>query len=380
MRKSVLSLLILLLVFSSVPNFVQAKNSLKDIQQERKDIEENVSKVEKEIETLVEELEALNEQISDMEEIIQNNEQALEEVKGNIESVEEEIDVIQKRIDYRMDILKDRAKSYQKQDSNIFLELIFGEENLSFAELISRISLINKIAEADKKIINEQEEDKALVVEKLESLTELEEELTEITESTEEEKKAAELSKKELSEKELALNEKVANLKAEDKKLIEKENKLLLERAEKAAQLSASSAEAKNIGGSNSYAGGKLGWPTVGGYISSGMGKRWGRQHNGVDIARTDYSSVPPILAAESGKVIEAKFTGGFGNTIVIDHGNGLRTRYAHMSSMNVSVGEKVKRGQQIGIMGRTGNSTGIHLHIEVTHNGILQNPLHYFR
>src|SRR5699024_3101833 len=74
---------------------------------------------------------------------------------------------------------------------------------------------------------------------------------------------------------------------------------------------------------------GILGWPTSGGYVSSPMGTRNGRLHKGIDIARTDRSTSPPIFAADSGKVVSAGFDGAYGNKVVIDHGNGMKTVYA---------------------------------------------------
>ncbi len=120
---------------------------------------------------------------------------------------------------------------------------------------------------------------------------------------------------------------------------------------------------------------GNLAWPASGGYISSHVGYRWGRLHKGIDIARpSNYT----IKAADNGTVVEAGYSGGFGNKVVINHNNGLRTIYAHLSSIHVSVGQTVTKGQQIGVMGSTGNSTGVHLHFEVYKNGALQNPLDY--
>lgn len=120
---------------------------------------------------------------------------------------------------------------------------------------------------------------------------------------------------------------------------------------------------------------GQLAWPTVGGYISSHVGYRWGRLHKGLDIARpSNYA----IKAADNGTVVEAGYDGSFGNKVVINHNNGMKTIYAHMSSIHVSVGQTVSRGQQIGVMGSTGNSTGTHLHFELYINGALKNPLEY--
>ncbi len=117
---------------------------------------------------------------------------------------------------------------------------------------------------------------------------------------------------------------------------------------------------------------GDLAWPTVGGYISSPMGYRWGRQHKGIDIARPSNRS---ILAADNGKVEFAGWDGGYGNKIVINHRNGMKTVYAHLSKIEVKVGQTVSKGQKIGVMGSTGNSTGVHLHFEVYKNGKLVNP-----
>lgn len=120
---------------------------------------------------------------------------------------------------------------------------------------------------------------------------------------------------------------------------------------------------------------GQFVWPTNGGYTSSGVGQRWGSLHKGIDIARpSNYT----IKAADNGVVVSAGWDGGYGNKIVIDHQNGYRTVYAHLKTINVSVGQKVERGSAIGIMGSTGNSTGVHLHFEVYKNGSLKNPKDY--
>ncbi|UOE94118.1 M23 family metallopeptidase [Alkalihalobacillus sp. LMS39] len=122
---------------------------------------------------------------------------------------------------------------------------------------------------------------------------------------------------------------------------------------------------------------GTLGWPAVGGYISSYQGMRWGRMHKGIDIARpSNYN----ILAADSGTVTFAGSRGGFGNLVIIDHNNGIVTYYAHLASFDTSVGDTVSKGEKIGVMGQTGTATGIHLHFEVYKDGQLQNPMDYLK
>lgn len=115
-------------------------------------------------------------------------------------------------------------------------------------------------------------------------------------------------------------------------------------------------------------------WP-VGGTIS----QRYVWYHQALDIAN---KSAPAILAADSGKVTVAGWpdAGGYGNRVMIDHGNGFQTLYAHLSSISVNVGQTVNRSDVIGRMGSTGRSTGTHLHFEIRIGGSIVNPLEYLR
>ncbi|MFB1081542.1 peptidoglycan DD-metalloendopeptidase family protein [Jeotgalibacillus sp. JSM ZJ347] len=120
---------------------------------------------------------------------------------------------------------------------------------------------------------------------------------------------------------------------------------------------------------------GSLQWPADGGYISSHQGPRWGDHHKGIDIASPDSLT---LSTADNGVVVSAGFEGDYGNKVVIDHNNGMRTIYAHLSEIHVQPGQTVAKGETIGLMGTTGFSTGIHLHFEVYVNGELKNPMDY--
>lgn len=115
-------------------------------------------------------------------------------------------------------------------------------------------------------------------------------------------------------------------------------------------------------------------WP-VQGTLTSRFGPRWGRMHEGIDIGA---GSGTPIAASGGGTVIVAGPQGGYGNLVVVDHGGGLSTAYAHQSRIAVSVGQAVGRGSIIGYVGNTGHSFGAHLHFEVRVNGAAVDPLGY--
>lgn len=120
---------------------------------------------------------------------------------------------------------------------------------------------------------------------------------------------------------------------------------------------------------------GTFAWPAVGGYISSQVGPRWGRAHEGIDIARPSQYT---IKASDNGVVKTAGRHVTYGNYVVINHNNGFESLYAHLSKIDVSVGQVVGQGSAIGVMGSTGRSTGTHLHFEIHKNGSVVNPLAY--
>ena len=138
-----------------------------------------------------------------------------------------------------------------------------------------------------------------------------------------------------------------------------------------AAKIQAAQA-ASGTGGTPSASG--LIWPVLG-PVTSPFGWRWGRMHEGIDIG---VGSGTPIRAAASGTVIYAGWLGGYGNLVVIDHGGGLSTAYAHQSTIASGNGAFVGQGQVVGYVGSTGHSTGPHLHFEVRVNGIPHDPLGY--
>jgi len=121
--------------------------------------------------------------------------------------------------------------------------------------------------------------------------------------------------------------------------------------------------------------GSKMAWPTEGSRITQYFSWR----HTGVDIANKIGT---PLYAADDGvvEISAGGYNGGYGNTIVINHGGGIKTRYGHASKLFVKVGDTVSKGDNIAAMGSTGRSTGSHIHFEVLVNGVRKNPLNYIR
>jgi murein DD-endopeptidase MepM/ murein hydrolase activator NlpD len=144
--------------------------------------------------------------------------------------------------------------------------------------------------------------------------------------------------------------------------------------ADDEAELAAALADQGVIDVPRSVSAGGWTWPTAG-TVTSGFGYRWGRLHAGIDIGAPTGT---PINAAKGGVVSYAGVMGGYGNIVVVDHGGGMTTRYAHQSQIGASVGQTVSAGERIGYVGSTGNSTGPHLHFEVRINDSPQNPIGY--
>lgn len=375
MKKSLVTLATIAVVgFSSVyaTDTIHAK-SLQDIKDERAEIKKDLSEAEAKIADVLLDLKEINEKIAQVEASLKANQEAKKEVQAEIDKLQEEIEELEAAIEERFDILKQRAKSYQRSGGNIaYLDVILGSS--SFIEFISRVNAITTITDSDAELIRLQEEDKEKVEAKLEQQNALKEELEAMEQLIIEQKEENEKRKNELKKKENEFKKLKSNLQIKDKKLAEMEESILSSMATSNSTSSSDSASVQ----STATGGGVLAWPTQGGYISSHMGNRGGRLHKGIDIARTNRSTSPPIFAADSGTVVSAGSSGAYGNRVVIDHNNGMRTVYAHLASISVKPGQTVSRGSKIGVMGTTGRSTGIHLHFEVYVNGSLQNPMKY--
>ena len=247
----------------------------------------------------------------------------------------------------------------------------------SFTDLLGRLDAVNEVMKYDQGVINDLKDLQAEIKEKKATLE---------TSKTESESAKAELVSK---QSELNTQRSEANAVIQQLSANESETEGVL--ADLEAQQDALWAEAQRLSdqlvaqqaasgqSTESNPGGYI-WPVDSRYITSTMGGRespggiGSTNHKGTDIGRVGYTS--SVYASKSGTVIVSQYSSSYGNYIVISHGSGNTTLYAHMSKRLVSVGDYVDQGDTIGITGSTGNSTGPHLHFEVTENGVRVNPL----
>jgi len=289
------------------------------------------------------------------------------EKKAAIAQAEADIAAQEKAFDERMVTL------YEEGEASI-LGLILGAENL--VDLLSRIDMATTIQEYDKQVIAALETAKTDLAENvadLEHSLALQEEAQAILE-------ADILAAQEMADESLAYME---SLKANEAALLQQY--YANREAEEAldAELNAYLAELQKKQQS-AYVGGSLGWPLptdVKYYVSSEYGNRilWGVPdfHYGIDLA---CACNTPIYAANAGTVVTSAVHWSYGEYVVIDHGGGQATLYAHMNAgcRKVAVGDKVEKGQLIGLVGTTGQSGGYHLHFEVRINGAHTQPRDY--
>ncbi|MFF2877231.1 murein hydrolase activator EnvC family protein [Gottfriedia sp. NPDC057991] len=371
---------------------------------------------------VVAELEKLDARMKLTKQKVSQTEDAVSDGKKQISKLKEEIKFIEERIKSREELLKNRMRSLQKSGGMVsYIDVILGAN--SFGDLIQRMTAVQIIMKADEDIIKQQNLDLQDVSAKKDDLTikqaKIERDLTNLKSLNNQ--LASQVSEKNklmasLKAKESEAHEDVLDLKEQDQllasqqaamqKALEIAKKQAAERAAAEARRKAeanrrveaaakskkpststnhSSGSESSNGSTNSSNSDSTGssdnTPTVSsgnftrpanGYVSSGFGQRsfeGGEFHEGVDIASA--GSVP-VVAAGDGVVIRAYVSSTYGNCVFITHnidGQVWTTVYAHLASFNVSTGQTVSKGMQIGYMGSTGHSTGQHLHFEL-HKG----------
>lgn len=341
----------------------QTKKQIEEVKKKEQDYLNQVNQVETQLLSSLDQLNTLNTSFADVKSDID---------KTNIDLAVKENDLaeISKELEAKESILNNRISAIYKNRGASFFELLFKSK--SFIELLSKLKLMNLLAEQDTEIIVEIKDKKSATLSVKQNIMELRKKQDEQKGMLEKLVTQAEQKKAEVADILDQKKDLLSDTKAD-------KNALLALQAQQVAKEN----EIQRILESLRYGSapnGRLMWP-VAGRLISGFGMRrhpiFGgtRMHTGVDLAAPSGS---PIFAADGGEVIQASYSGGYGNSILIYHGGGFATFYAHMSGFAVGQGQMVKRGQVIGYVGATGWATGPHLHFEVRINGIAQNPLGY--
>ena len=348
----------------------ELREKQQELQQEQEETRKALEEIKAQQETISEEIRVLDESAALAQQELELVETSLAEANTRLEAAEQELAEATAAKEKHTETFKRRIKFIHEHGSIGYLEIIFGAD--SFTDMLRRIQYVNDIIEYDNNT--------------LDVLRQAEETIAVKTQEVAEEQEGVQIMYDEQKEKSDALqallNEKQETMKKYEQDAASYEQQLQeMQQASDeiaymiAAQGSRSSSSASNY----QYTGGQFLWPVPGyyrlssGYVSRerpiGSGTEF---HSGYDIPAPYGTS---ILAAEAGTVLTAGWVNGYGYTVIIDHGDGISTLYGHNSSLVVSVGEYVSRGQVIARCGSTGNSTGNHCHFEVRINGQHTSP-----
>ena len=292
---------------------------------------------------------------------------AMNAIKREEELLNRAINEAEKRCEKQKKKLQSRIKAMYRNSNVLYVKAI--AESKSFADLLGKVRVIARVSKADKDLLESINNDK-LDIEFKKRQKEIERDSAA--------KKASEarrnierirISRSKVDDSRKEYEKKLRDLDRQQKDLEKESNKL----AQKIRQLQ---------GNHTKCQAGKMLWPLPSSRnITSPFGTRihpifkTKKTHHGIDIGAGMGSS---IVAAKDGKVIIAGWQGGYGNAVIIDHGGGITTVYAHCSKLLVRVGQNVRMGEVIAKVGSTGYSTGPHLHFEVRKNGAVVNPLNY--
>ena len=355
---------------STEGNSIGSLNSQKDnLENKIIEKENQVQYIEEDLSATLVELETLSQEISDKQAEVQLLELQEIELNKYINDTESKLSDLKEKYNLQDEALKTRLFTMYKFGKVKYLDVLLHSRNLS--EFLSNYYYIEMIAQTDTNLLKAVEE-KRDEIQKL--MNELEDHKKQISSSREEKEKIQialsnmkiikDKKVTELNEKELELHDELEIYRAQVQQV---ENEI-----KKLALLSVNS----------NYVGGTMSWP-VPGYtrVSSAFGMRTHpitgvyKLHTGMDIAAPMGAS---FVASNEGIVVKAEMNGAYGNMVMVDHGGGVSTLYAHGSQILVKVGQTVKKGDEVLKVGSTGYSTGPHAHFEIRINGQYVNPIDY--
>jgi murein DD-endopeptidase MepM/ murein hydrolase activator NlpD len=362
----------------------QAREAATAAEARAAELREETKVIDEQIRAIDGQLRELEPQIAEATSRTQRLLSEVRDLEAKVADKEAEIAETEAEYDFQQTLLNDRMTASYKQGTLFYLDLLLDSKTIN--DLITRTTLVQRVMSSNNDI----------AVQLIHTGKQLETARTELERAlqtaSEKRAEAAAVEKNlrsmrsqrqsALSSQQTAQNQKTALMQASENDA--ERWKAQAEEEEAAASRMEAELRAAASRGGGEYRGGVMAWPVPGGSLTSPYGMRthpiFGSQrfHHGIDISRGGGT----IVAAGDGTVIRASYgwNGGYGNIIVIDHGDGLTTLYAHIldGGLKVSNGQAVTKGQAIGLVGSTGYSTGPHLHFEVRVNGASTDPLAY--
>ena len=363
------------LLFSAIYGIAYAdtlQDQLKKADQKKQQAQTKMNNAKKEREKSLSSQEALEKELIAVQNKVNDINAKIGETDKKLAAEEQKLNEATERADRQYENFKERFRTVCEEGPVTYLELLFSAKD--FCDFVDKVEIAKEISENDKKVFDEMEQVKN-------EIEESRNEILALRQSQVESKNSLSAEQANLKAKKEEQQRYIKSLESDVKayqKIIDDEERAMAELKRKLSPSLSTSSSGK------SYVGGEFMWPSSCTLITSQFSPSRKnpvsgvyRRHTGVDIGAS-YGSA--ILASNGGTVTLAGWNSGYGNCVVIDHGGGKATLYGHMSSIGVSKGQTVSKGQQIGRVGSTGNSTGPHLHFEILINGSAVNPMGYFK
>ena len=375
MRKILCIVLAFIVCSFSMIQFVQAEE-ITDLQTKQKELQNQINDVNEELGGVQQEISENLEQVQKLDEKILNSQTELEKLNTKITKLQDSINNVESRLkeaeekyNRQQKLLDERIVDMYETEDTKYLDVILKSKNLS--DFLSSYFLITELTNYDKELLENMKTQKDEIEKEKKQLENNRQQLAIIKENQTKTARIVENTK-------IVRENFIAKLSDKEKELQAK----IDEYNEKYSEVNAEILSMAMEGIDTQYIGGELAWP-VPGYtrVSSKYGMRYhpilhiNKLHTGVDISAPLGAN---FIAANDGIVTKADINTAYGKMVVIDHGGGISTLYAHGSEILVQVGQIVKRGEAILKVGSTGYSTGPHAHFEVRINGIVTDPLPY--
>lgn len=349
------------------------KDDAKDLAQQQSEQKRRIAELKNDWTKAIQLRNLLDQQISTTEQAIVNTEKQIAGYEALLAQSEYELEENRREEEETYALFCRRARAMEEEGVPSFWSVLFKATD--FSDLLSRLSDVQVVIDYDQSILNELSAIKSQIEEKLLYQSDLKTAAEEAKLTLEQQKSELDAQRQEANELVQQLQANVAENEAILKEIEEEEERIQQEILKKTEELAEQMKWEASVGG---YI-----WPvTTSRRITSNYGGRdtgisgASTNHKGVDIGGVYYNS--KVLATKAGVVITSKYVSSYGNYVVISHGAGNTTLYAHLSSRSVKEGDTVTQGQVIGITGSTGISSGPHLHYEIVENGKRVDPKIY--